>query len=1819
MFYRALSFALTVTLAVPAVAQQSPVPDRRVIYENNVDFYGNDLSSIYETTQELCERACIDDVRCNAFTFNTRALACFLKSDIQSRESYEGALSARIVLTDAASVSRGADLVGNLDFLSQGVLSTASGYGRQLARDYYDNGQTGEALLNQARQVGSNNRVVAMFLSARAVVALDDAVAWSELARQSLALKDTKSDERNRARNYALYASINAYLRSENDAQQAENLSQMAKALEWQNDGRSALSAMRLATTLSPRQDLQLALDRLIGLYGFRVVDTRVDSDSQNPRVCLTFNEKLVQAGVEYAPYVAIDGADLPVEASGRDLCIEGLEHGQRVNFTLREGLPAASGEALSKDVRQSHYIRDRSPQVRFMSRAYVLPRTENASIPLVTVNADEVKLSIHRVTERNIVPAIRQNLVGKSLYPYEMGHVNSTWGEAVWEGYGSVKNTLNSDVTTAMPIGDAVETFKPGVYVLSAVIEGEEQEGPPATQWFIVSDIGISTLLGNDGLHVSVRGLTDALPREGFKVELISRNNQVLASATTDANGAVQFDAAITRGQGGNAPGLVTVRDADADFAFLDLSEAGFDLSDRGVDGRSAPQPVDVFVSTERGAYRPGESVFATILARDPDVTAIPDLPLTVVIRRPDGVEFRRDVLADAGAGGRAFTMDLPAGAARGTWRMQIYADTEAPALANTTFLVEDFVPERIDFEISMADGPVRLDSTSFINIDARYLYGAPGADLSVEGDIRFIPVRSLDGYDDYRFGRHDASNEILYGWLDGDGVTDEQGKVAMTIGYPDFGEIQRPYKMEAIVRLADSSGRPVERILTKPVAAPETMIGVKPLFDGAAEEGGLAEFQMVAVAPSGDQVDIDGVAWELSRIRRDWQWYSLNGRWQWEAIISREKVANGTVDLKAGEAVDLAVPVDWGEYELVLSGPTSTGQTLSSMSFYAGWYSSGNSDTPDQLQVSLDAETYAPGDTATLRVEARDPGQMVVQVLSDGVIDTQMLAVEAGATEVTLNVTEDWSPGVYVMATLIRPMDQAAGRNPSRAIGLGWVPVDPGPAELKVAFVSADTAKPRNPLIAELEVTGAQPGQEVYATIAAVDVGVLNITGFDAPTPVDYYLGQRELGVEIRDLYGRLIDGMQGDSGSLRQGGDGSSSGSTSPPPTEDLVAYFQGPLKADENGRITASFDIPDFNGTVKLMAVVWSQEGVGQAEQDVIIRDPVVVSASLPRFLAPGDKSRLLLDIDNIDGPPGEYQLSVQGVGGLPVSDRQFLSLGKDQKTSVSVPVSALLESLDSALEVTLTTPDGEALTKRLRLAVIANDPEISRQSRFELAAGDTLSLNDDIFTGLRPGAEAVLSAGPLARFDAPGLLNALSTYAYGCTEQSTSKTLALIYFNQVAARLGGHQRANIEQRIAEGIQNVLANQDREGGFGLWRASSDGDLWLNAYVTDFLTRAREEGHEVPELAYQQALDNLQNQLNYQPDFEEGGQAIAYALYTLARVGRASMGDLRYYADEKADDFATPLAKAQIGAALAAYGDPGRADAMIRKAVAQIEQRRTERRVWRADYGSYLRDDAAVLFLAVEAGSNAVSREAFVDRLITARTKRRYFSTQEQLWQLMAARALINDNDHDGLLFNGKAPDGPLVETLTDQQMKTSFAVLENTSTRDTDVVLSVFGVPETPEPAGGNGYTIIREYFDLSGQRVDLSQVTQNDRLLVVLSVTPQRELQARLMVTDPLPAGFEIENPSLIRSGDLSAFGWLKQNAYPKYTEFATDRFSAAVDWRKTDSFQLAYQVRVISPGEFHHPAASVEDMYRPAYRARTETGKVTVLAEDANP
>ena len=293
--------------------------------------------------------------------------------------------------------------------------------------------------------------------------------------------------------------------------------------------------------------------------------------------------------------------------------------------------------------------------------------------------------------------------------------------------------------------------------------------------------------------------------------------------------------------------------------------------------------------------------------------------------------------------------------------------------------------------------------------------------------------------------------------------------------------------------------------------------------------------------------------------------------------------------------------------------------------------------------------------------------------------------------------------------------------------------------------------------------KVAGLAPGEEAFVTVSAVDVGILNLTGFKTPDPGAYFFGQRKLPVEFRDLWGMLIDGMQGAAGAIHAGGDtgGSLEGNL---PTQEPLALFSGVVKVDGEGKANVSFDLPAFNGSVRFTAVAWSKDKVGSAQADVTVRDAVVVAATLPRFLNVGDRSEMHVDIDNVEGDAGDYTLDLDIHGPLTAEAdamRKTVRLDARQRQSVSMPITAAgVGAADLALRLTGPRTD---LTQQFKLGLASGAPDAYRRTVKPLPGGATATISGDLIADFIPGTGSIaISASPFGALDAPALLLALAT-------------------------------------------------------------------------------------------------------------------------------------------------------------------------------------------------------------------------------------------------------------------------------------------------------------------------------------------------------------------------------------------------------------------------------------------------------------------------
>ncbi|MEM8773233.1 MAG: alpha-2-macroglobulin [Pseudomonadota bacterium] len=1576
------------------------------------------------------------------------------------------------------------------------------------------------------------------------------------------------------------------------------------------------------------------------GFYFKRVL---LDTGGDLPEACFQFSAPLDDSGeTNYADYARlIPDAGAAWSVNGTSLCASGLDFDKDYRATLRAGLPSAGTEALERAETVVVAFGDKPAYVGFAGDGVVLPRLEADGVGIETVNVEKIKIAVHRVSDRSLA---RKNIVagdtaseGRYAYVWERDD-GADVGVKIFERELETPGERNETATTVFALGAALDELKPGAYFIRLTDASPGADGARAAsawRWIVFTDMALTTFTGADGLDVFVRSLATAKPLQGVQLTLLAVNNDVLGEAVSNADGRARFDGALTNGDYQLNPHMVMAYGPQDDFAALDLSRAPLDLSDRDVGGRAAPARTDGFVYLDRGVYRPGEPVHISGLLRDKAGAAIASRPLSVIIRRPNYTQAHAQRIEALELGGFTFSYDLPNSAPRGVWRIEVKADGEDAIAASETFSVEDFVPQRLEVAIATDEKtPIRPGDARNVSVNARYLYGAPASALPVEAEARLrLDPNPFPDFSGFRFGPVNRRFDERFLKLP-NATTDADGAGAITLNVDDAPKgYGAPMRADLVVGVVEPGGRPVRESARIPVRPDDYYLGLKL----AGEKTGFGvedtvEIEAVLIDWRGEVADGE-VEWKLVEEDYWFDWYREDGRWKWRRSYRDILVAEGR-DVTGRDAFARLVSqrLDQGSYRLTA---TKTGGGASTdIRFYVGWRSyAAGADSPDEAAITLQNESLTPGARARLYLNPPYEGEAIIAVATDRVLDIQRVGVGAEGREITIETKPEWGAGFYVLATIVTPRTPGERPVPRRAMAATYVPFDMSARKLEIAFDAPEVFRPRQKFELPIAINGAKRGAEIMMTVTAVDEGILRLTKFKSPDPAEHYYGKKRLGLEVRDDYGRILNANLG--APARFGGDQLGGEGLTVVPTKS-VALFSGLLRVNADGKVVAPIDVPDFNGELRLMAVAWTAEKVGGAAAALTVRDPVPAELSLPRFVAPGDTATATLLIDNVDGAPGDYKVSIAGEGPIALASEATYALARGEKQTAAISFEAGAVGV-GAISLSVAGPDGFSASRRYPIESRTPYFPVTQVRTEPLDAGATFSLDAGVLEPFAAGsAEASVSFSRIRGVEVGPLLDSLYRYPYGCTEQLTSSAMPLLFVDVLGGELSRDPERAVRPRVQAAVNKLLNRQGPDGAFGLWRVGDRyANAWLGPYVADFLYRAKAEGYGVSQEALDRAYESLQQiarldrwyPASYQSRADETEnsndkteylrrRAAAYAMYVLARAGRADLSDLRYFHDALMDDTPSPLARAHLAAALSMMGDRARSNNAFEKAGEAIGWNNT------GDYyQTSLRDAAGAVALAAEAGQ-ADDVEALTDQFLGLMKEPTRMHTQEKAYVLLAAQALLRAGGAVELSRNGErladlAPAPSFTPTLDALEAGVAF---RNEGDGRIYRTLTLSGSPLSAPLPTNQGLELTKRVATRDGRPADLSSARQNDRFVIVLSGRAQDNRLHPAIVADLLPAGFEIETILTAkdgRGGEANGpFKWIGEIARPRVAEARDDRFVAAVDIRGGNRFTLAYVVRAVTPGAFVMPGAVLEDMYRPGVFARTAQQQVTIGAPE---
>jgi len=1588
---------------------------------------------------------------------------------------------------------------------------------------------------------------------------------------------------------------------------------------------------------------------------GFALVGAYPDQHDGDLAIALEFSRPLVSSQDFDALLVVKDANGAAVKGSwvlddkGLVLRFPSVEAAKDYEVTLKAGLSAADGTRLGKDDTRKVHTGELDPAVGFASQGSVLPARESRGLPVVSINVPEVDVEFLRVTEKQLPKFFAEYQRGgrRGSWDLDSDYGDSTplgkLAEPVYLNRFVLGGKPNERVLTYLPIQDIRELQDPGLYFAVMKRTGKFA-GEFETAFFTVSDIGLHTRAYKDKLFVHTASLQDGSATGGVELKVLDARGEAILAGKTDGNGNALLNYTLDAGH-------VLVATRGKDVSMLPFNQPALDLSEFAVAGREQAW-FDVFAWSGRDLYRPGETVRISALLRDNDGKPVPapkqggGQPVFLRLKQPDGKVFRETRLQPGAQGYFSFEQAIPVEAPTGRWQVEFRTDPASKeAVQGMTLRIEEFLPERMKLDLDAAPvlkpgQPLKLKAT------AAYLYGAPAsgnrftAKLAVA--VEQHPLEQLPGYffGDPTMELPKEAKDVIDTTLPDNGVLEED------IALPAEAKPRSPIAAIVSGSVHETGGRTVNRTLKRVLWPADALVGIRPLFDDkdGADANANAGFEVVRMDAAGKPQPGKGLKATLVRELRDYHWnHSDDGGWDYDFTRRFENKETRTLDVGAG-ASKIDFPVEWGEYRLDVFDP-ATGLTTR-YPFRAGWswddQNRGLDARPDKVKLALDRTGYKAGDTLKVTVTPPHAGKGLLMVESDRMLYVQAIDAKPGST-FSIPVTKDWERhDVYVTALVFRGGSAPSKITPARAVGVAHVPMDRRDRRVAVGLSVPKQMRPEQ----NLPVTVSVPelaGQTAHVTVSAVDVGILNITRFPVPDANAQFFAQRRLGVDAYDIYGRVIESFEGGSARMRFGGDMALAAlpqAKRPTSRVQTVDLFSGPVRLDGKGNARIALKVPDFNGTLRVSALVYSDTRYGNRDRETVVRAPIVAEASLPRVLAPGDRSTVTLDVQNFTGKAGVFKVLVNGEGPLNIGEgNKTADLPVDAKRTLTFPITAG-EGYTTAQVRVRVEGNGFKVDRRYDVPVRAGWPAVLRSRTQVLDSLVPVEMGAGFADGLMPGsvtARMTVSALPPIPF-ASALKGALE-YPYGCAEQTTSKGYAALELDDATAKLlgiDGLEAKKRRERMEGAFGRLASMQVANGHFSMWGNDDYVNPGLTPYIAEFLLDAREGGFAVPDAVLQKALTRLNE------DLLAGGAQFygydrrdhlkfanqAYAGYVLARVNRAPLGTLRALYDNERGKTLTGLPLVHLGIALTLQGDKTRGA----KAIAEGFAKTGDRPEYLGDYGTKLRDDALMIALVHErklAKPEYDRRAISLGRELDARRNSgwMWLSTQEQVALARLGKALMVDQKK---LVSGQWSIGGDAEAVAPVRLfgrSIDYATLARGARFIPEgspplyASLDVAGIPRTAPAPDDRQIGIERRYYTTDGKEWKGGTLKEGEALIVRVGITANVAMPDALF-TDLLPAGLEIENFNL---GDAKQWADVVVDgisisdrggaADVKHEEFRDDRYVAALKLERGSTAKVFYLVRAVTPGTYSVPPSLVEDMYRPDIRGvgRASPATITVV------
>ena len=1329
-----------------------------------------------------------------------------------------------------------------------------------------------------------------------------------------------------------------------------------------------------------------------------------------------------------------------------------------------------------------------------------------------------------------------------------------------------------------------------------------------------LASNLGLMAKKGSDNiLHVMVNDLLTALPLNEVSIEVFDLQMQLISSGTTNQDGSVSLFCE-------RKPFLIAAK-KDKDRNYLKTNDgSALSLSSFDVAGNKPENGIKPFIYGERDVWRPGDSIYLSIFIKDLNNNLPAGHPVQFELINPLEQRVDNQVQKLGGSNLLVFTTRTSPEAVTGNYKAQFRI---GGAVFTKRIRIETVKPNRLKLnlnfpgEILGGSNPV---SKGTLNV--KWLNGAIAKNLhsSVEYILKHTKTE-FEEYGQYEFDDpvtefHSESVNIY------NNTIDDKGNASVV--FDPGKEINAPGMLNAIFTAKASEPGGDESITqTSYKYAPY------PVFVGINLPGLKGKSRML-FTDAENTVKLVTVDEKGKPVRSEVEItiYKISYRWWWESdnenlasYISNndyKPVMKKTITTSGGEGsftfnIDKK---DWGRYLIRATTPEghSTGKILL-VDWPWEYGAKGNSEGATLLSINTDKEKYAPGDEVKLTFPTPENARVILTLEnSTGVLDEIRTGTEKGSTVVSFKAKPEMAPNVYAYVTVIQPHAQTINDMPVRLYGVVPVMVEDPQTRLAPKIEMADEIRSQKPF--EIKVSESNRKEMTY-TLAVVDEGLLDITGFKTPDPWKYFYAREALGVQTWDLYDFVLGAFGGTlERAFAIGGDEAVLDKTANKAKRFVpVVKFLGPFRLGAGKTSSHKLTLPQYTGSVRVMIIAGNDRAYGIAEKSVLVKDPLMLLVTAPRVISPGEKVALPLSL--FIQKEGMKEISLKAEGNDLVSfEEQILTIPVSGSGEKDSEFSFKVGDKTGIAKINVTaTGGGESATYKMEIEVRSPNPPEVRSELKVLKKGEKFESSFKPF-GIDGSNSSLLEVSSLPSINLDKRMEFLLDYPHGCSEQITSAAFPQLWIKDLTGN-DASTANSASENIIEAISKLNSRQMVNGGIALWPGSIQPDNWVTSYAGHFVTEAERKGYSIPS-GFKQKWISYQKKTaqdwRFDTRYKYSANDQAYRLFTLALAGQPEKGAMNRLRESSG---IPQLSRWLLAAAYATTGRPEVAAGLL-----DVRNTVTDPEYYNYYYGSEMRDKAIILY-TLTLLKNEEQALPLLKTICDNFNNDDWYSTQSIAWGLFSYMKWTesvpgnkNGPSKFKMTFNGSKSDQTIqpkqVWTKDLKQNKELNTVsVENSSDNPIYVTLTRKGVPLVSEKTREDkGLSMKIDYLDMELKPVDQKNLKQGADFMMVVKVTNNTfEKVDNIALTEMVPSGWEIQNTRMFEAD----YG-IKESAVD-YRDFRDDRVNTYFSLTQGQTKTFVLILNAAYKGEFFQPAIWCEAMYTPNCYSRYPGNPVKITGQ----